>query len=520
MKVLYVAMGGILLGSLLIGRAGAEGIAGPILDQPESIQQTAFEYDNYLYFAPEKGKSPSDVPPPAPAKKKKEKKEKSDAAPAAPVVPAAPAVVAAPTGGCCETCATGCDNGCNNGCGNGSAECGRNADCSLFGLGLLPCVTGDPWRLPRPCFMQENDIQYGGWVDSGISGSGRREAGSWNGVIPVNDRDGEYIMNQLYFFMKKDVKTDGCGVDLGGRVDFLYGTDARHAATLGMEQNWRQMELYQLALPQMFVDLGVNDWTIRAGHFYSTLGYEVLPAPDNFFYSKSYAFHYGNPYTFTGMLVTRKVNDQLSAYGGVHRGANAISWQDTSDDSMGFVGGVTWAGECKKLWTTLNVTSSREGAGNSTNIANFIVKITPNDDYMYVFESTIGQSVGGPVNHRDWTDINQYLIRKINDCWSAGVRAEWFRDNNGGVVTGFGVPGLDSNGLPTNFHPNPHVGPYVGDFYEVAAGLNYRPHPNLLIRPEVRYDWFNGTIDPASIGPYPGNRSDELSAAVDLIVTF
>ena len=32
----------------------------------------------------------------------------------------------------------------------------------------------------------------------------------------------------------------------------------------------------------------------------------------------------------------------------------------------------------------------------------------------------------------------------------------------------------------------------AGNYYEATAGINYRPHANVVLRPEVRIDWYDG----------------------------
>jgi hypothetical protein len=61
--------------------------------------------------------------------------------------------------------------------------------------------------------------------------------------------------------------------------------------------------------------------------------------------------------------------------------------------------------------------------------------------------------------------VTQYLIYKLNDCWSVGGRFEWWNSDN---VTG------EHN-----------------TFWDVTGGINYKAHANLTIRPEIRYDWTN-----------------------------
>ena len=52
------------------------------------------------------------------------------------------------------------------------------------------------------------------------------------------------------------------------------------------------------------------------GHFYTIIGYEVVPATGNFFYSHAYTMYYGEPFTHTGALAEFAVNDQWTVYGG------------------------------------------------------------------------------------------------------------------------------------------------------------------------------------------------------------
>ncbi|HYW81152.1 MAG TPA: outer membrane beta-barrel protein [Thermoguttaceae bacterium] len=60
----------------------------------------------------------------------------------------------------------------------------------------------------------------------------------------------------------------------------------------------------------------------------------------------------------------------------------------------------------------------------------------------------------------------------------------------------------------------------VGNYYELTAGVNYRPHANVAIRPEIRYDWF---ADGVAGGQLPFNRgtaSEQLSGGFDVVFTF
>jgi hypothetical protein len=61
----------------------------------------------------------------------------------------------------------------------------------------------------------------------------------------------------------------------------------------------------------------------------------------------------------------------------------------------------------------------------------------------------------------------------------------------------------------------------TGPFQDVSLGLNYRPHPNVVLRPEVRWDWYDGLPNGAQQLPFDNyTRKDQFTFAIDLITTF
>ncbi len=93
----------------------------------------------------------------------------------------------------------------------------------------------------------------------------------------------------------------------------------------------------------------------------------------------------------------------------------------------------------------------------------------------------------------------------LNDCWKAGLRFEWFRDEEGTRV-----------GL--NRASNPNDPPFAGDFYSLSAGLNWHPGTNVIIRPEIRADWYDGN---AVRQPFDDGQDDsQLMLGVDAILMF
>ena len=218
-------------------------------------------------------------------------------------------------GGCAVGCGDiGCDAGCGSACGGRKATF-RNRLEDRFG------------------------VKIGAWLDQGITANYRGSADRFNGPVTFNDREGEYQMNQAYFFAEKVTKTDGCGWDLGGRADFLYGTDWRFIQSQGLEDQWNSERFYGAALPQVYADVAFNDWIVRMGKFNTIMGYEVIGAPGNFFYSHSYMMQYAEPMTQTGLLASRKLGDTLVVSGGFDRGWD--KWED-NNDRLEFLGKIAW----------------------------------------------------------------------------------------------------------------------------------------------------------------------------------
>jgi len=98
--------------------------------------------------------------------------------------------------------------------------------------------------------------------------------------------------------------------------------------------------------------------------------------------------------------------------------------------------------------------------------------------------------------------------------WKAGLRVEWLQDTDGTRVAGVG------NWIGSNRGWTGKPG-FAGDFYEVTLGLNYRPHANFVLRPELRWDWYDGSRNIDQQLPFnDGLNASQFTAALDMVVTF
>jgi hypothetical protein len=421
--------------------------------------------------------------------------------------PSAPARIAVPSpitgyGASCGGCYGRSCGGCyDRSCGACRSSCGRI--CGAYG-----CCPGEPLPLFYCPAFNATGFRFGGWVDHGVSVVANSPFDRYNGVVTFNDRDAEYQMNQLWTYLEKAI--DPCrGFDIGGRIDFLYGTDARFTQAVdGLEANWDQTEpFYQAALPQFYLDAAVSDWTFRIGHFFTPIGYEGVPGPGNFFYSHSYTFQYGEPRTHTGFLLMHDVAGGFSFSAGLQRGIN--QFDDTDGlNSLGYLGSVTWTNQDGDITTGFAVSATEQGPGVETLIYSLVSIFDLSDRLTWVLQHDYGRSTFGMAGTRaQWYGVNQYFLYEINCCLSAGLRWEWFHDEDGTRVRGLGEGNLAT-------------GPFVGDFYELTLGLNWRPHGNITVRPEIRWDWFDEDL-PGPVQPYDsGQSSDQFMFGCDMIVLF
>ncbi len=204
-----------------------------------------------------------------------------------------------PTSGC--ACGSCCDDSCCGGCGGMCWPCG----CLLSDL-------GEAHKLWTPC-CEDSQWVGAGWLAQGYVWNPYRPADRFNGPMTWNDRANEYQMNELYYYFGRVAKTDECCLDWGARIDTMYGTNYRWNTSAGFETNFdTNNAFYGLAIPQLYAQLGYNNWDIKVGRWFSPVGYYVIGTANNFFATLPYTFQYGEPFTHTGIIASKKLNDKLT----------------------------------------------------------------------------------------------------------------------------------------------------------------------------------------------------------------
>ncbi len=364
-------------------------------------------------------------------------------------------------------CDAGCDVSCESACDTGCDGCGCATGCSC-GLSIGECCLGEEYKLfGTSC----RGIEVGGWTQIGYHNLS-------NGKF--NSHPDRLNLHQQWLYAEKVADGSDCNWDWGFRVDAVYGVDAQdtqafgHQANTDWDNDWDH-GIYGFALPQAYVEVARGDLSIKAGHFFTLIGYEAVMAPANFFYSHAYTQYNSEPFTHTGAYATYKVNNCVTTYAGWTQG-----WDTGFDkDSQGnnFLGGVSLQ-LLDNLNMTYMVTAGNLGSRGKGYSHSLILDAALTQKLNYVIQSDLVDT--DLVGNEDQVGINQYLIYSVSDCVGIGTRMEWWKNNGSSA-------------------------------YEWTTGINYRPHANVVIRPEVRYDW--GTASAAT-------AQKKVTFGIDGILTF
>ncbi|MDQ5939086.1 MAG: hypothetical protein QG557_33 [Pseudomonadota bacterium] len=363
--------------------------------------------------------------------------------------------------------------------------------------GMISDVTGKD--VNEVSWLKNNGIVVGGWANAGITYNATNPSNGFNGPVTFGDRDSEVQLNQLNLFIQRAVATEGSSWDFGGRFDAMFGTDAYFTQSYGaLAGHWDlnllghgedKSRFYDLALPQAYAEIYApigNGLNIKAGHFYTPIGYETVPAPDNFFYSHAYTMQFGEPFTHTGVLLNYAVDSNWAVVGGALTGSQFGGWDGGFDKQLGNWGGLagaTWTSNDKG--TSLNITGTYSETSETNSAAwamySAVFKHNITDKTHFVLQHDHGFANRAVADGSDakWYGVNMHLTYDVKENLTAGIRTEWFRDQDGFRV-----------GYPARTFASTNSG---SSYYAVTAGVNWKPVTWLNLRPNVRYDWADGS---------------------------
>lgn len=381
-------------------------------------------------------------------------------------------------------------------------------DSGLFSL----WPDGDP---NQSSYFSDWDLRVGGWLNAGFTINPDQPADHFNGPVSFSDRANEVQLNQLYLFLERAAAGTPDSWSWGGRLDFIFGSDAFYTRSMGdVSDHWDSHllheRLYGIAFPQAYLDIVVPLGTglrVKLGEFYTLVGSETVMAPDNFFYSRSYTMQFGEPFSHTGVLVNYALNDQFELAAGAVTGSPFAGWDGSFEhhlENWGFVGGLNFTSTPANTSVSITGThgSLSEASARDVNLYSMVAKqdlgerwhLTLQHDYGWV---TADKERGAA----EWYGVLGYLNLDISPQWSLGLRLEWFRDDDGVRV-----------GVPARYPSN---GGHAANYYAGTFGGNWRPTAWLTVRPSIRYDASDGWL------AFNKQSSDrQLLISTDIVLKF
>lgn len=325
-------------------------------------------------------------------------------------------------------------------------------------------------------------VKLGGWLSQGFTGNK-------DGLFNTNKG---YNVHQAWVYLERT--TDGSdGFDFGGRFDAMFGTDGKDTQSFGnnrgnfdFQDSFDEGD-YAFALPQIYLEAALGDVKVKAGHFYTLLGYEVVPATGNFFFTHAMTMTRSEAFTHTGAVVTYTPVEGVELYGGWTAG-----WDTGFDKYRGgnnFLGGAKYT-PIEQL-SLIYITTVGDLGWVGSGYAHSLVAIaTPIENLSYVFQTDYIDTNADILANDASSDystvgINQYLTYQLLDRVGVGARLEWWK-----------ASGTSYNAF--------------------TLGTNLKVLSNLMLRPEYRYQWGPS----ANANDAAGLPTDQSIFAMDAVLTF
>ncbi len=332
----------------------------------------------------------------------------------------------------------------------------------------------------------------------------------------------------------------------GFTFETFYGRNAQFGRTFGWDTHWhvnqpgdndpakaqRDKQKF-LALPNLaalaYLPYGTG-LNVMAGLFGPAMGYEIPPnlrAARNPFASKTYAF-VTEPGTVAGVQVGTRLMNTAHGILGVEAGL-VQGWNNLQDnnDSHSLIGAIRWRTPDMRTWVDYEFMVGNEQNRDFGDVQAPVSRlVSPHGqlkqqhslngwhqfdqrwsmgaELVYGRQAGDGQAdtvdiINGPgFDGAHWWGANAVLTYQARPDLSFSVRGEHFADPDGFVL------------LP--------VTTASGRFNALTTGFRYDLNRNVSLRPELRYDWFDGQRGDKPFGN--GRDTTQLTALVEALIYF
>lgn len=300
----------------------------------------------------------------------------------------------------------------------------------------------------------------------------------------------------------------------------LYGEDALFFSTKGFDDwRWDAENKHRFALAEWALDIYLPigaGASMLIGSWHSLMAQEIGKplVPPNLFSSRTYAFMAG-PAKHVGVMTQFKLPlDPTIGHASVGLGIvgdwNSLDFGSGSGGPTFMLTG-RWRSPDMRTWLDVEmIYGNGEDDFGDSKVVNGVTRplgggsqylaLSSTDAYLdrfvgyftgshsaterltLVFESVYGYQEGGDLSptpfaitrNSEFYGANGGFRYRLSDHVHIGARAEWFRDEHAANVLWSGV------------------GATGGEVYALTASLGWEPIPYLLVRPELKFDIYDG----------------------------
>jgi hypothetical protein len=327
--------------------------------------------------------------------------------------------------------------------------------------------------------LDSNRMQVYGWAQACFTGSSDRVS---NLPLGWNYLANNFLLEQNWVRIDRAVVTSGTAdPTFGFRFDWIVpGSDYRFTLAHGIfdaqltgaggHPERYGIDPIQFYAEEYFPTIG-RGLDVKVGRFFALYGIESNAAVDNALWSRTYTFVY-DPFTHTGLLTTLKLDDTWTVQSALVTGSDMFVGPEATPT---YTGSVRWApagGRDNAVFAVV-VGSGRFNTTrdfHNPDIVDLAYTHQINARLSYSVETLYGVTTNVPgIGFADWLGVVNYLTCTLTPRLSANTRLELFDDFQG-QRTG-------SRGL----------------YSALTLGLSFRLRADIILRPEIRYDYNDRT---------------------------
>ena len=383
---------------------------------------------------------------------------------------------------------------------------------------VSPTPTPAPTASPTPYRL----ISLSGYGDAGFTTVGLADKARFTYGSPSRITDGStgpffdsnggrQLAGPNDFVNVPDLQSANVALALNGPVvsakfEGTFGTDADVIASNGQSRSGAN-------LTQSYLQFVKGPVTVIAGKFETLAGAELLEAPSDSNYSRSYLFGDAIPFTHTGARLTYAVNSKLSIVAGANNGWDDWKFDGKKKTLEGAILLTPTPGYALTL-DTYNGNDFALGGNSSLNLLpvytnrmlyDGVLTVHPTSALTLIANYDNGTQLADDGTYfptsAHWNGIAGYVNYQFTSQYALSLRKETFHDI-AGVRTGV-AQRLQSN----------------------TATISYTPNSNLMFRGEIRLDAsdandfaYRGYV-PGANYPYDG-RSNQASLGFETVFKF